>query len=392
MISSHCLNANLSGLGFGAMRLPLMPDGKTVDEAQVFEMTDYAIAGGITYFDTAYPYHGGQSEIVLGRALGRHPRSSYCLATKYPGHQIASAYDPAQVFQDQLRKCGVEYFDFYLLHNVYEHSEKTYLDPAWGIVDYFREQQRQGTIRHLGFSSHGSAAFLERFLDRVDCMEFCQIQLNYLDWTLQDGAAKYELLTRRGMPIIVMEPVRGGRLARLSEQDEAVLRSFRPDESPAAWCFRFLQDLPGVRVTLSGMSSMAQMVENVETYRARQPLSKPELDALLGIAAGMVDRVPCTGCRYCLSECPMGLDIPMLLSVYDELCFASQVTTTMLVEGLPATKQPAACAWCGACTRICPQGIDVPVLMEKLAEKLATLPTWAQICKQREAERLANSQ
>ena len=285
----------------------------------------------------------------------------------------------------------MEYFDFTCSTTSTNIPEKTYLDRL-GHRRLLPGAAAPGHYPALGFSSHGSAASWSASWTGWIAWSSARSSFNYLDWTLQDGAAKYELLTRRGMPIIVMEPVRGGRLARLSEQDEAVLRSFRPDESPAAWCFRFLQDLPGVRVTLSGMSSMAQMVENVETYRARRPLSKPELDALLGIAAGMVDRVPCTGCRYCLSECPMGLDIPMLLSVYDELCFASQVTTTMLVEGLPATKQPAACARCGACTRICPQGIDVPVLMEKLAEKLATLPTWAQICKQREAERLANSQ
>lgn len=206
-------------LGFGTMRLPTLPDG-TIDEAQVKEMTAYAMAHGVNYFDTAYPYHSGDSERVIGRVLKEYPRESWYLATKFPGHQIAETYDPKAIFEEQLEKCGVDYFDFYLLHNVYENSLSTYFDERWGILDYFREQKRLGRIKHLGFSCHGGVDTLRTFLDRCgQDMEFCQIQLNYLDWTLQNAREKYELLTQRGIPVWVMEPVRGGRLCQLSPEE-----------------------------------------------------------------------------------------------------------------------------------------------------------------------------
>ena len=194
----------LSRLGFGAMRLPLASaePGTPIDEAQVQAMVDTAIAHGVNYFDTAYPYHSGESERVLGRALRRHPRDKWYLATKFPGHQVSERYDPAAVFEEQLRKCGVDSFDFYLLHNVYENSLQTYEDPRWGIIDYFVEQRRKGRIGHLGFSTHGREKLLRTFLDRYGAeMEFCQIQLNYLDWTLQDAKATCALLAERGLPV-----------------------------------------------------------------------------------------------------------------------------------------------------------------------------------------------
>lgn len=214
MIDSEFQGKRLSLLGFGTMRLPTHADG-SIDEAQVAEMAAYALEHGVNYFDTAYPYHGGESERVIGRVLSKYPRDSWYLATKYPGHQISSTgYDPAEIFEEQLQKCGVEYFDFYLLHNVYEKSMEVYLDPKWGIIDYFKEQKRLGRIKHLGFSCHAETKGLREFLDACgEDMEFCQIQLNYLDWTLQDAKGKYDLLTGRGIPVWVMEPVRGGRLA-----------------------------------------------------------------------------------------------------------------------------------------------------------------------------------
>ena len=198
MIYSDFQDKKLSLLGFGTMRFPVFEDG-TIDEAQVEEMTKYAIEHGVNYFDTAYPYHNGQSERVIGRVLSKYPRDSFYLADKYPGHQISKSYDPKATFEKQLEKCGVDYFDFYLLHNVYENSVHTYRDERWGIIEYFREQKRLGRIRHLGFSTHGSVDFIRGFLDEYgQDMEFCQIKLNYLDWTLQEAKEKYELLTERG--------------------------------------------------------------------------------------------------------------------------------------------------------------------------------------------------
>ena len=373
----------LSLLGFGAMRLPQLADG-TIDEEQVRQMTRLAIDHGVNYFDTAWPYHGGQSERVMGRVLKDYPRESFFLATKYPGHQIAEKYDPAEIFEKQLEKCGVEYFDFYLLHNVNENSIRTYLDPQWGILEYFREQKRLGRIRHLGFSTHGSVQMMEEFLDVCGAdMEFCQIQLNYLDWTLQDAKGKYELLTSRGIPVWVMEPVRGGKLANLGEEDAAALKAKRPEESVPAWCFRFLQELPNVTMILSGMSNLAQMEDNLKTFSASAPLSAEEQALLQTIAEKLKNAVPCTACRYCCDGCPAKLDIPLLLSIYNDLrCDAGgSVIATMRVEALE--HQPAECVNCGQCTAACPQNIDVPAALADLAGRIAALPSWGEICRQR---------
>lgn len=388
MLTNDFQGVRLSRLGFGAMRLPLLP-GQTaptaIDEKQVYEMVDYALAHGVNYFDTAHPYHGGLSERVIGRALARHPRESWYLADKYPGHQISSTYDPAAIFEEQLERCGVNYFDFYLLHNVYENSIQVYMDPQWGIVDYFMEQKRLGRIRHLGFSCHGGLPTLEKFLDYCGGrMEFCQLQLNYLDWTLQQGKEKYGLLTGRGIPVWVMEPIRGGRLARLSERELELLHGLRPDESAAAWALRFLQGLPNVKMILSGMSDMAQMEENVDTFTQDRPLTQAEQAALLELAEGMKDSVPCTACRYCCDGCPMGLDIPAMIAAYNESRFALSGNIRMRFDALPEDKRPAACIACGKCSRTCPQGIDVPAALKGLVEAMEKIPDWAQVCRERE--------
>lgn len=374
----------LSRLGFGCMRLPLKAD-KTIDEEELQRMVDYALANGVNYFDTAYPYHGGMSEICIGKALKKHPREKWFLASKYPGHQIASSYHPEEIFEEQLKKCGVEYFDFYLLHNVYENSIGVYTDPQWGILDYFREQKRLGRIRHLGFSTHARPDTLKRFLEYAgDSMEFCQIQLNYLDWSLQDAKTKYEILAERGMPVWVMEPLRGGKLAALAEADEAKLKALRPAESAAAWSFRWLQRLPQVKVVLSGMSDLSQMADNVATFSGGEPLSGEEAGMLEGIAETMKNALPCTRCRYCCDGCPMGLDIPMLIHAYNDVKFASSMTVPMQFDALPEEKRPSACIACGACAAVCPQGIDIPSALAELAETLGKMPSWAEMCRERE--------
>lgn len=392
MLYTEVCGEKLSRLGFGCMRLPVRED-KSVDEGAVEEMVDYAIAHGVNYFDTAWPYHGGMSEIVVGKALSRYPRESWHLADKYPGHQISSSYDPAGIFEQQLKKCGVDYFDFYLLHNVYENSLGTYQDPKWGILDYFKEQKRQGRIRHLGFSTHARPETLEKILDYLgEDMEFCQIQLNYLDWTLQNAKAKVELLGERGLPVWVMEPLRGGKLAALPREQEAILRNMRPDATPAEWSFRFLQTVPQVAVVLSGMSNLEQMKENIATFELDAPLSRSETDTLLTLAEDMKGALPCTRCRYCTEGCPMGLDIPTLIHAWNDFKFnPGSMTVPMQMDALPADKLPMACIGCGACAAICPQSIDIPQAMADFGEALRRAPSWADLCREREeaARRLA---
>ena len=390
MIYNEFKGLNVSRLGFGLMRLPLNED-KSIDEAQTAEMVRLAIEKGVNYFDTAFPYHGGKSETVIGEILKNYPRDSFYLATKYPGHQIAESYDPAAVFEEQLKKCGVDYFDFYLLHNVCENSIDVYTDPKWGIIEYFIEQRRQGRIKHLGFSSHGRPDNLKFFLDKYgDEMEFCQIQLNYLDWTLQDAKAKYELLTERNIPVWVMEPVHGGKLAALDEASEGRLKALRPDESTAAWAFRWIQRLPNVKMILSGMSSVAQMQDNIKTFSEEKPLDENEIGILEELAEKLKNALPCTACRYCCDGCPMGLDIPLLIQSYNDARFQSNFTVGMMMDTLPADKLPAACIGCGACAQVCPQKIDIPKAMQEFAELLPKLPNWTEICRQRELEAKQN--
>ena len=384
MIYTNFKDKKLSLLGFGTMRLPLLTDGR-VDEEQVFRMVQYANDHGINYYDTAYPYHNSASEIIVGKALKQLPRESYYLADKYPGHQIAKAYDPAATFEEQLNKCGVDYFDFYLLHNVYESSLPVYTDPKWGIIDYFAEQRKLGRIKHLGFSTHAMLDTLTDFLDKYgDLMEFCQIQLNYLDWTLQNAKAKYDLLTSRNIPVWVMEPVRGGKLANVNEAASAKLRSLRPDDSAASWAFRWLQALPHVKMILSGMSSMEQMMDNIHTFEEQKPLTENETKALLEAAEGMKNSVPCTACRYCTNDCPQKLDIPMLLSLYNDMRFSLGFNVGMTVDSLAEDKRPSACISCGSCAKICPQKIDVPQAMEEFDQMLEKVPHWADMCRERE--------
>lgn len=375
MIYKDFKGLRISALGMGAMRLPVIGgDDSKPDQAQVEAMVDYAMEHGVNYFDTAWGYHGGNSETAMGRALAKHPRDSFYLADKFPGYDLSNMGKVKEIFEEQLGKCGVDHFDFYLFHNVCEMNIDAYLDPSYGIHDYLMEQRRNGRIRHLGFSAHGSVEVMERFLDAYGKdMEFCQIQLNYVDWTFQDAKGKLELLKRWNIPVWVMEPVRGGRLANLSDAEASVLRRMRPDEKPVAWSFRFLQSIPEVVVTLSGMSDMEQMRENIATYESEKPLTGKEMEDLLKLASTMVDdkSVPCTACHYCTSHCPKGIDIPYMIELYNEHVFTGGgFIAPMAMMAVPEDKRPTACIGCGACAKVCPQQIDIPGIMKDFSEKL----------------------
>lgn len=375
MIYREFQNLKLSALGMGAMRLPVL-DGRDdqVDEAAVAEMVAYAMEHGINYYDTAWGYHAGHSEGALGRALAAYPRERFCLADKFPGYDLANMDKVEEIFEAQLQRCGVTYFDFYLFHNVCEMNIDAYLDPRYGILDYLLEQKKKGRIRHLGFSVHGALPVMRRFLEAYGShMEFCQVQLNYVDWTFQDAKAKVELLREYRIPVWVMEPLRGGRLARLSEEEARVLRGLRPEEEIPAWAFRFLQGIPGVTVVLSGMSNLEQLKENVQTFQEDRPLSPGEREALLGLGGSMVDKaaLPCTACRYCVSHCPQGLDIPALLALYNEHCFTGGgFLAPMALSALPEDKRPGACIGCRSCEAVCPQQLKISEAMADFSAKL----------------------
>lgn len=375
MIYREFQGEKLSALGMGAMRLPVVDgDDARIDEAAAAAMVDYAMAHGVNYYDTAWGYHNGNSELVMGRALARYPRESYFLADKFPGYDLSNMDKVESIFEKQLEKCGVEYFDFYLFHNVCEMNIDAYLDPKYGIFDYLTAQKKAGRIRHLGFSAHGSYAVVKRFLEAYGSeMEFCQIQLNYLDWKFQGAKEKVELLQAYNIPVWVMEPLRGGKLASLAPADEEKLQALRPQEGIPAWAFRFLQSIPAVTVTLSGMSNMEQMQANIRTYETEQPLDENEMQALLGIADAMVGKIalPCTACHYCVSHCPQGLDIPNLLALYNEHCFTDGgFIAPMALSAVPEDKRPNSCIGCRSCEAVCPQQIRISEAMADFARKL----------------------
>ena len=373
MVYKNYKDMKLSALGFGAMRLPTAdgnPDAP-IDEKKTADMVAYAIAHGVNYFDTAYGYHDGNSEIVMGKVLGDYPRECFYLATKFPGYDLANMDKVEAIFEEQLKKCNVDYFDFYLFHNVYEKNIEPYTDRKYGIMDYLMKQKENGRIRHLGFSAHGRYDTMKRFLEAYgDRMEFCQIQLNYLDWKLQDAKAKVELLNEYKMPIWVMEPLRGGKLASLSDENSEKLKACRPDEKIPAWGFRFLQSIPGVTMILSGMSDMEQLMENAATFAQEKPLTEEEIKVLMEVTDSMLDILPCTACRYCTSHCPKKLDIPTLMSLYNESRFNMTIITQMAVGAMPEDKRPDACIGCKSCEAVCPQMLKISEAMKDFAQKL----------------------
>ena len=375
MVYKEFQDLKLSALGMGAMRLPVINGvDADIDSEAAEKMVDYAMENGVNYYDTAWGYHDGNSETVLGKALGKYPRDKFYLATKFPGYDLSNMDKVEEIFEKQLEKCGVEYFDFYLFHNVCEMNIDAYLDPKYGIYDYLVKQRENGRIRHLGFSAHGSYDVMKRFLDAYgEKMEFCQIQLNWLDWSFQDAKAKVELLKEYKLPVWVMEPLRGGKLASLPDEDAEKLTKLRPDEKIPAWAFRFLQSIDGVTVILSGMSDMEQLQDNIRTVETEKKLNREEMDTLLGIADGMLKQniLPCTACRYCTSHCPKGLNIPSLLELYNEHSFTGGgFLAPMALMAVPQDKQPSACVGCRSCEAVCPQQIKISEALADFNAKL----------------------
>lgn len=372
MVYREFQELKLSGLGLGMMRLPVLDgDDGRVDEAAAAEMIDYAYHNGINYFDTAWGYHDGNSELVAGKYLSRYPRDSYYLASKFPGYDLSNMDKVEEIFEKQLEKCRTPYFNFYLFHNVYEGNIDAYLDPKYGILEYLLKQKENGRIRHLGFSAHGSVEVIQRFLDAYGKhMEFCQLQLNYMDWHFQNAQEKVALVNEAGISVWVMEPLRGGKLAQASGELTAFMQSARPEETVPGWAFRFLQSVPGVTVVLSGMSNMEQLKANIATYETDEPLGGDEFE-------GLVERMdeetrkaglPCTACHYCTSHCPKGLPIPELIALYNEhKATGGGFIAPMAVGSMPQEKRPANCIGCRGCEQVCPQQIKISEMMKEFS-------------------------
>ena len=363
----------LSALGLGCMRLPVIDgDENRPDPAAVQEMIDYAMANGINYYDTAWGYHGGSSECVVGEALARHDRSSFCLASKFPGYDRDNFDKKEEIFEKQLEKCRTDYFDFYLFHSVTEENIDWYLDDKLGLMDYLLKQKEAGRIRHLGFSCHCSFETMHRFVKKYyEHIEFCQIQLNYIDFEFQDAKSKVEYLNNLGMPIWVMEGLRGGKLAQSCLGGEKMLAKSNPDYTPANWAFAFLETVPGVTMILSGMSNMEQLRQNIDFFSEKKALSDDDIATLLTAAHFDIQgkgTVPCTACRYCTAKCPQQLPIPELFGEYNDYVYNEKETVPAGdLAGFAPDKLPGNCIGCGECAKVCPQRIDIPETMKKFA-------------------------
>ena len=382
MIYKQFKNLNLSSLGFGIMRMPATAPGygAPIDYPKATEMIEYAYEHGVNYYDTSYFYHGGDSESFLGKTLAGVPRDSWYLASKMPGNLMKiengkidvtgkKFANPCEIFEIQMERCGVDYFDFYMLHNVSESTYGIYTDEKLGIIDCLLEQKAKGRIRHLGLSAHGRHDTIDKFLNYSGKQfEFVMIQLNYMDWALQEASKKHAVITKHGLPVFVMEPLRGGRLANLNPKADELLKSVRPNDSHAAWAFRYLQSLENIPVVLSGMSTMEQLKENLALFSKHDPLTEKDAAILQQVLETMAEFVPCTACRYCMEECPQNLDIPMLLTMYNEAKFEVAWFLNAALNALKDSEKPSACIACGKCNPLCPQNIDIPQTLKKLDE------------------------
>ena len=361
----------ISLLGMGMMRLPkVCPEKEDIDEAAAMEMVDYAIAHGINYFDTAYMYHNGASEGFAGKALKRHDRSSFYLATKMPVWFAENAAGVERIFHEQLTRLQTDYLDFYLVHSLNEgHYQQM---KECGAYEYLKKQKEAGRIRHLGFSFHDKPELLETICSEYD-WDFAQIQLNYLDWEMQDAKRQYEILEARGIPCIVMEPVRGGTLASPCERSNEIFRAAAPDKSVASWAVRYAASLPNVMTVLSGMSSMEQLKDNIATMSPFQPLSDADRQVIDQAVAAYREfyTIPCTGCRYCM-DCPAGVDIPKMFALYNQYAARHDVEGYKAAYmAVPESGRADRCVACGKCAKHCPQLIDIPERMRYIADYAA---------------------
>ena len=365
------LGIETSLLGFGCMRFPTLEDGK-IDEILAEKMLDQAMAQGVTYYDTAFPYHNGDSEPFVGRVLNKYDRSSYYLATKLPVWMVETREDAEKIFEDQLKRLDKEYVDFYLLHALdKERFEKV---KKLGLIEMCEKFRQEGKIRYLGFSFHDDYEVFEEIINSYD-WDFCQIQYNYMDTDVQAGDKGYALAEQKGIPMVIMEPVRGGLLAGFSDDIEEMFRETRPDQSIASWALRWVGSHANVKVILSGMSSMEQLEDNLETFGKFQPLTEAEEEAVEKAADLIRSRVKngCTSCRYCM-PCPFGVNIPEMFSIWNNCAMFDEEEKAKKAYAEQKVQDASAdlCKKCGACEKACPQGLSIRADLEKVAKELNT--------------------
>ena len=366
---------DISLLGFGLMRLPKI-SGKPfdIDYEASLKLIDYAMANGVNYYDTAYTYGG--SEAFAGHALSKYPRDSYCLATKCPPWMVNNADDFELIFAESLERCKTDFFDFYLLHNLARETTRAADNEEYfekfeklGMYDMLKQKKSAGKIRRLGFSFHGTIEMFQKLVDKYE-WDFAQIQLNYVDWTATDAKSQYEILTKRGIPIIIMEPLRGGALAGLSEESAKILKHARPDASLASWGMRYAASLSNVITILSGMNTIEQLKDNMATLDGFQPVDDNEKELLKKAVAvySQSGAVACTGCGYCV-PCPEGVDIPRIFSIYNHYRIVNyRIPFDNGYSTLNEREKASGCTQCGQCVEKCPQHLAIPDYMREINE------------------------
>lgn len=364
------LGVQPSLLGFGCMRFPQLVDGH-IDEQESEKLMDLAISQGVNYIDTAYFYHNGESEAFVGKVLAKYPRDTFYLATKMPMVFVKSLEQAKEIFAEQLQRLQVDYVDFYLLHALNRAKWKRALEL--GIVDFLEDLQRQGKIRHFGFSFHDDYEFFEEVMT-YRSWDFCQIQLNYVDTDHQQGMRGYVLAEKLGVPLVIMEPVKGGSLATLPDDIAAQLKSYDKQSSIASWAFRWIASLPGVKVVLSGMSDRSQVEDNLCTFT--------DLKLLNTVESGLVEQVAteikvrqknaCTSCAYCM-PCPFGVNIPACFAAWNAQAMYNykEKTRQQYYIEMAAAERADQCRQCGKCEQLCPQDIAIRENLAQAAKDLA---------------------
>ncbi|MGN0505335.1 MAG: aldo/keto reductase [Lachnospiraceae bacterium] len=366
------LGISTSLLGFGCMRFPTTKEG-AIDEVRAEQMLEEAIAAGVNYIDTAYPYHDGKSEPFVGKALKKYDRASFFLATKLPVWLVKTKEDAVRLFEEQLTRLQTDYIDFYLMHALNRDSFHTIRDL--GIIELFEEYKKQGKIKYLGFSFHDGYEAFEEILTYRD-WDFCQIQYNYMDTDEQAGDRGYELCEKLNVPLIIMEPVKGGALASYADDVEAMFKAVRPEKSVASWALRWVATKPQVKVILSGMSSEEQVRDNLNTFTKFEPLSEKEQETVAAVVAEVRSRVKngCTGCRYCM-PCPFGVNIPRNFGIWNRYGMYSNANGAKqnYFEQLKPEERADQCKRCGACEKLCPQKLPIREHLKQMAEEMKSL-------------------
>ena len=362
-------------MGFGMMRLPLTDENdlKSINQEEVNKMADIFMENGFNYFDTAYPYHDGLSEVALKKAVvERYPRESFVIADKLPLFLITKEEQLEQIFNQQLERCGVDYFDYYLLHNVSGFSEAGFIDVD--SFSFVKKLKEDGKIKKMGLSTHANAEYLDNILKKHPEIEFVQLQVNYLDWE-NDGVESrkcVEVAKKYNLPVIVMEPLKGGFLANIPPEAEKIMKEYNPDASAVSWALRYVASMDEVFMVLNGVSSLEQMEENIKIMDSHEKLNQDEYEIISSVIDIINSKitVPCTKCNYCISTCPVNINIPKLFDFYNNQKIENIQTFTAVGNAyvnyskIESNGIASDCIQCGKCVKECPQHINIPEVME----------------------------